>query len=92
VHKIVIVQVATRVVEEATHRTRGRHCYVIETATAFTLMRISDIYRVTHIEMKKNTLQLLWRIIDHNLLERAAILHYLLDIMITHAHIKHLTL
>jgi hypothetical protein len=42
--------------------------------------------------MKKNTLQLLWRIIDHNLLERAAILHYLLDIMITHAHIKHLTL
>jgi hypothetical protein len=42
--------------------------------------------------MKKNTLQLLWRIIDHNLLERAAILHHLLDIMITHAHIEHLTL
>ena len=92
VHKIVIVQVATSVVEEATHRTRRRDSYVIKTTTAFTLMCISDIYRVIHIEMKKNTLQLLWRVIDDNLLKGAAILHHLLDIVIAHAHIKHLTL
>jgi hypothetical protein len=42
--------------------------------------------------MKKNTLQLLWRVIDYNLLKRATIFHYLLDIVIAHAHIKYLTL
>ena len=48
VHKIVVVQIATRVAEETTHRTRGRHRHVIQAATTFALMRVGDIYRVAH--------------------------------------------
>lgn len=92
VHKIVVVQIAAGVMEEATHSARGRHIHVIQTTAALTLMRVGDVDGVTHIQIEQDALQLLGSVVDNNLLERTSLLHHLLDIVITDTHIEDIAL
>ena len=89
VHEVVVLKIARRVHEETAQRRRRRHSHVVQPPAALAMMGVGDVHAVAHVQLQKDPLQQLRRVIHNDLLERPTLIGQVLDIVVAYSHVKH---